>query len=128
MPQWQAAARGDRRACQLVARRTRARAIQGHSRGGTSFAPRRGMVHRLGLDRLLRRAFPALVLCLIAAAACLQAYGLGHLVAATFVLPPVALRAPAARPAGAARDDDHATRADAMLARNPFDSVTGPLD
>src|SRR4051794_24725193 len=88
----------------------------------------------MGLDTLLKRYFPGVILALIALAAYFQAAGLTQLVgsglataasgsasARPFAHPP--------RPAAAAPEDDHATSARAILDRNPFDSVTPrPLD
>jgi general secretion pathway protein C len=86
----------------------------------------------MGLDALLKRYFPAAVCFLIAIAAYFQASGLGQLVATTVALDPSAV--PTAAPpqfksAGlAGSNPDHVTSAKDILARNPFDSVTGPLD
>ncbi|MCC6556416.1 MAG: general secretion pathway protein GspC [Polyangiaceae bacterium] len=85
----------------------------------------------MGFDSNLKRYFPAVVCVLIALAAYFQASGMGQLVAST-----VAVEGAAPPPAPAARgpsraavaNQDHATSAAAILSRNPFDSITGPLD
>lgn len=82
----------------------------------------------MGADAQLKRYFPAVILCLIAVAAYFQASGIGQLVGASLgdSSPPAAPPSksakttpapPEQRPSGAA-----------ILARNPFDSKTGPLD
>ncbi|MGK4005236.1 type II secretion system protein GspC [Sorangium sp. So ce1036] len=78
-------------------------------------------------ELLIKRIFPALLGGMILTAAYQQASGISHLVEAELLadqppprrrpLPPPPVRAP----------DPHATSAAAILARNPFDSVTGPL-
>lgn len=86
----------------------------------------------MGLDAILKRYFPVVVCVLIGIAAYLQASGMGQLVAASVALDPsaVASAGPAPRfvPAAAPSNPDHATSAAVILSRNPFDSVTGPLD
>lgn len=84
----------------------------------------------MGLDRTLKRTFPAVVLALLGVAAYFQASGLGQILASAGVetssLPPPAAparHAPSALLAGASRS----TSGDAILDRNPFDSITGPL-
>jgi general secretion pathway protein C len=84
----------------------------------------------MGLDAIAKRYFPAIVCLLIAVAAYFQASGMGRLIAGSVVDGggPVAAPAAAAHPAGLAHaSKEHATAA-AILERNPFDSVTGPLD
>src|SRR5262245_26479828 len=82
-------------------------------------------------DALLKRFFPAIVLMLIAIAAYFQASGITELVAGAF------LGAPEAKPAtkaaahgatGGAADTRGPKSAEPILSRNPFDSVTGPLN
>lgn len=87
----------------------------------------------MGFDAQLKRYFGLVVLALIGIAAYFQASGMGQLVAASVALDPSAL--PATMPAGVERapkvkstNDDHAMSAEAILDRNPFDSVTGPLN
>jgi hypothetical protein len=83
---------------------------------------------------LRQHLFPAGIAVLAAAAACLDAQAMinvgpsppGKAVAATAPRPPPPLR-PEER-SEPARPSTHATSADAILARNPFDSATGPLD
>jgi general secretion pathway protein C len=84
----------------------------------------------MGFDAILKRYFPAVVCALIALAAYFQASGMGQLVAATVAVEgAVAPAATAPRSApGAAANQEHATSAGPILSRNPFDSVTGPLD
>ena len=80
------------------------------------------------MDPLFRKYFPALVLFLVAVAAFFQASGANELVGAAFVA-----TASSAAPGQAARNPaavaaiEHPT-GEAILKRNPFDSVTGPLD
>jgi len=86
----------------------------------------------MGLDALLKRYFPAAVCFLIAIAAYFQASGLGQLVANTVALDPSAVPSAAPTPFKStgltASNADHVTSAKDILSRNPFDSVTGPLD
>lgn len=87
----------------------------------------------MGFDAIFKRYFAVVICLLIGAAAYFQASGMGQLVASTVALDPSAM--PAATPHKAASratpapsSTDHATNATAILSRNPFDSVTGPLD
>lgn len=85
----------------------------------------------MGFDAILKRYFPAVMCVLIALAAYFQASGMGQLVGSTVAVDGVI--APPAAPRhgpgpGAVVNQDHATSAAAILSRNPFDSVTGPLD
>jgi general secretion pathway protein C len=85
----------------------------------------------MGLDAIFKRYFPLVVCLLIGIAAYLQASGMGQLVASAVALDPSATPAspPAPRPGKvAAAQSDRATSAEAVIKRNPFDSVTGPLD
>jgi general secretion pathway protein C len=85
----------------------------------------------MGFDAVFKRYFAAVVLLLIGVAAYFQASGMGQLVASSVALDPSALPAsPPAPPrvAAAPASTDHATNASAIISRNPFDSVTGPLD
>lgn len=81
-------------------------------------------------DALLKRFFPAIVLFLIAVAAYFQAAGITELVAGAFLETPPAKTLPkaAARPIAASGDTRGAKTAEPILSRNPFDSVTGPLN
>lgn len=85
----------------------------------------------MGTDAQLKRLFPVLLCVLIALVAYLQSSGIGQLVAAVVSGPGADGVAP--KPAGAAGGTLVFTRppqksGSAILARNPFDSVTGPLD
>lgn len=86
----------------------------------------------MGIDPLLKRFFPAVVLVLISIAAFFQASGMGQLVASSVAVDPSSL--PSAAPAPkhfsgpAPANTDHSTSGAAILSRNPFDSATGPLD
>lgn len=84
----------------------------------------------MGLDVLAKRYFPVLVCALIALAAYFQASGMGQLVAGSIAGAggEVVVAKPThhAAPAGPTRDPS--AGAAAILARNPFDSVTGALD
>lgn len=86
----------------------------------------------MGLDANLKRYFPAVVCLLIALAAYFQASGIGELVASSVALDPSAVPSslPAPRPisTSASAREEHSTSAAPIIARNPFDSVTGPLD
>jgi general secretion pathway protein C len=83
------------------------------------------------LDQLLKRHFWAVIVVLVAIAAFLDAQGIMHIVGAslgadeaTLAVPPLMARVPAAPPSAT----PHATSAEPILSRNPFDSVTGPLN
>jgi general secretion pathway protein C len=83
------------------------------------------------LDQILKRHFWAVIVVLVAIAAFLDAQGIMHIVGAslgadeaTLAVPPLMASIPAA-PASAT---PHATSAEPILSRNPFDSVTGPLN
>ena len=85
----------------------------------------------MALDKLLKRYFWAVLLALVAVAAFFDAQGIMQVVGASLgadekqlAAVPLAARLPPA-PASASR---HATSAEAILSRNPFDSVTGPLN
>jgi general secretion pathway protein C len=85
----------------------------------------------MGLDAIFKRYFAAVVCLLIGVAAYFQASGMGALVASSVAVDPSALPAvpplpPRAAPASSGQD--HVVNAAAILSRNPFDSVTGPLD
>jgi len=82
-------------------------------------------------DQLLKRHFWAVIVFLVVVAAFLDAQGIMHIVGAslgadetTLAVPPLMARLPTA-PASAT---PHATSAEPILSRNPFDSVTGPLN
>ena len=83
------------------------------------------------VDQILKRHFWAVIVVLVAMAAFLDAQGIMHIVGAslgaddaTLAVPPLMARIPSA-PASAT---PHATSAEPILSRNPFDSVTGPLN
>lgn len=80
----------------------------------------------MGLDAILKRWSPAVLCLLIAAIGYFQAVGIGHLVSTTLLSSSLTAPAGARRP-GSLPEGDHETSAQAILARNPFDSVTGPL-
>jgi general secretion pathway protein C len=86
----------------------------------------------MGFDANLKRYFPVVVCLLIALAAYFQASGMGQLVASSVALDPSAVPsvAPVPRMASAASTsrEEHSTTAAPIISRNPFDSVTGPLD
>jgi general secretion pathway protein C len=86
----------------------------------------------MGIDALLKRFFPAVVLVLIGIAAYFQSSGMGQLVANAVSVDPSSVPTAAAPPrhftAPAPASTDHSTSGAAILSRNPFDSVTGPLD
>jgi general secretion pathway protein C len=83
----------------------------------------------MGLDATLKRYFPVIIAVMIAIIAYFQAVGLGQILATAALggdegsgraTQSIHRRAPPA-------DFDHATSAAAILDRNPFDSVTGPI-
>jgi len=85
----------------------------------------------MALDKLLKRYFWAVILTLVALAAFFDAQGIMQVVGASLAADekqlaavPLAARLPPA-PASASQ---HATSAESILSRNPFDSVTGPLN
>ncbi|HZU85543.1 MAG TPA: type II secretion system protein GspC [Polyangiaceae bacterium] len=85
----------------------------------------------MAIDKLLRRHFWAVILLLVAIAAFLDARGIMQVVGAGLApddkqLAMAPLLARVAPPPGSA--SPHATSAEAILSRNPFDSVTGPLN
>jgi general secretion pathway protein C len=86
----------------------------------------------MGLDAIFKRYFPVVICILVAAAAYFQASGMGQLVAGTVLLDPSAMPPPPPLPKGGSSHApgavERATNAGPILARNPFDSVTGPLD
>lgn len=84
----------------------------------------------MGADALLKRYFWVVAGVLLAIAAYFQASGLGQLVASSVAVEPGASRHSTAQslPSHAPTSTDHSTSAKEILARNPFDSVTGPLD
>jgi general secretion pathway protein C len=85
----------------------------------------------MGVERLARRSFGFVVAALLGLAIYFQAAGAVELVAAKVLVLPAAAgadgkarRAPRRPPVARVA----ATNGDAILSRNPFDSVTGPLD
>jgi general secretion pathway protein C len=88
----------------------------------------------MGFDALFKRYFPAVICLLIALAAYFQAAGMGQLVVASVALDPasVPVTSPGPRsrvPLSTSKEtSEHTTSAKPLLARNAFDSVTGPLD
>lgn len=87
----------------------------------------------MGVERLARRSFGLVVAALLGLAIYFQAAGTVELVAAKALVAPAAVEGPAARRARRAARKPLAsgagtTSGDPILARNPFDSVTGPLD
>ena len=82
----------------------------------------------MGLDAILKRWSPVFLCLMLAVIAYFQAVGIGQILSTVLVVPGAPARV--ARTDGhlPARDPDHHTSADAILARNPFDSVKGPLD
>jgi general secretion pathway protein C len=85
----------------------------------------------LALDPLLRKYFPVVVLALLALSAYFEATGATELVGAAFIAPAPSGSAAVGR-AGSrvAPGSTHveARSAEAIIERNPFDSVTGPLN
>ncbi|XXX77832.1 type II secretion system protein GspC [Sorangium sp. So ce134] len=82
----------------------------------------------MDLDAAVKHHFPWIAGTLIASAAYFQAAGVSHLLGKAIIPDRAARLASVPRASGGAPSDDlHATNADAILQRNPFDSVTGPL-
>jgi len=85
----------------------------------------------MAIDKLLKRHFWAVILALVALAAFFDAQGIMQLVGAGLGADEKQLSLPglmARVPPGPASVSPHATSAEPILARNPFDSVTGPLN
>jgi general secretion pathway protein C len=84
----------------------------------------------MGLERLARKSFGFAVAALLALAIYFQAAGAVELVASSALsaVPPIGSGDALARRARRKAPQSDATSGDAILARNPFDSVTGPLD
>jgi general secretion pathway protein C len=83
----------------------------------------------MALEQVLKRNFWVVTLLLVAAAAYLHARAISEIVEAKVAVNAQLLVARSAPPVrSAAPANDHATSATAILERNPFDSVTGPLD
>ncbi len=78
----------------------------------------------MDLDVGLKRYFPLVVCATIAVVAYFQAAGIGELVASTIASAP----AQPPKPARLVLPTTKRPSGDPILARNPFDSVTGPLD
>jgi general secretion pathway protein C len=81
----------------------------------------------MGIDSNIKRLFPAILCGLIAMAAYFQASGISQLMGAAVASsdeppPPVAFAGPVMAPGTSPKTGR------AILARNPFDSITGPLD
>jgi general secretion pathway protein C len=80
-------------------------------------------------DRALRRYYPLAICALLGGAAYFQAVGMGELVSAQLALGPTATPGKGAtRTTVVAPIEGKARSGQPILARNPFDSVTGPLD
>lgn len=87
----------------------------------------------MGFDTLLKRYFGVVVLGLIAIAAYFQAAGATQCVGSKLAVAPsdlagVSSAHPAALTPPATTTSPHTRTADAVIERNPFDSVTGPLN
>ncbi len=79
----------------------------------------------MNVDATLKRFFPAIVCMALASASYFQASGVNEMLGATLLQAPATTRT-GPRPTTARR---HTRKSgDAILARNPFDSETGPLD
>ncbi|MDC0740248.1 type II secretion system protein GspC [Polyangium mundeleinium] len=86
----------------------------------------------MGLDAILKRYFPAVICLLIASAAYFQASGMGELVAGSVLLDPSSMPPPPPPPKSGlphtSSGQERTVNAAPILGRNPFDSITGPLD
>jgi general secretion pathway protein C len=83
-----------------------------------------GELDPMSFDATMKRFFPLIICALIALAAYFQASGIGDLVASAVSDTP----APKPTPISAPAVRETPPNADPILKRNPFDSVTGPLD
>jgi len=81
----------------------------------------------MGFDRQIKRFFPAILCGFIALAAYFQASGIAQLLASAVVESDEPARSPATVPVSGVLQPTRKS-GDAILARNPFDSATGPLD
>jgi general secretion pathway protein C len=84
----------------------------------------------MGLDTLLKRYFALIILGLIGLAAWFQASGVSRWVGSRFAVDAQAMAATPPGPAQAAAPatvDPHSRTGEAIIQRNPFDSLTGPL-
>lgn len=83
----------------------------------------------MSIDLLIKRAFHPTVCAMIACAAYFQATAMSSLLAEEWMRggPPAPTSLPRFRE-GQPEPEPHVTSAASILARNPFDSVTGPLD
>jgi general secretion pathway protein C len=82
----------------------------------------------MGVERLARRSFGFVVAALLGLAIYFQASGAVELVAAKVLVPPSGGPAKARRAPRRGPVVLQSVNGDSILARNPFDSVTGPLD
>ena len=84
----------------------------------------------MGFDASLKRFFPYVLCGLLGTVALLQATGVGRMVAATITEAPSVVTQPSARLPRTSLPGLEQDKASAkpILARNPFDSETGPLD
>jgi general secretion pathway protein C len=83
------------------------------------------------IDQLLKRHFWAVILVLVALAAFFDAQGIMHVVGANLGADEAQLSVPpllARMPSSPSSATPHSTSAEPILSRNPFDSVTGPLN
>ncbi len=79
-------------------------------------------------DLLLKKYFTGVVLAFVALAAYFQAAGATQLIGAAFSSPASSATAVRAVPLAAAPPPRSRPTADPIISRNPFDSITGPLD
>jgi general secretion pathway protein C len=85
----------------------------------------------MAVDKLLKRHFWAVILVLVAIAAFLDAQGIMQVVGSNLAPDEAQLSTPPLMQhsaPGSGTASPHSTSAEAILARNAFDSVTGPLD
>ncbi len=84
----------------------------------------------MGVERFARKSFGFIVVILLGLAVYFQAAGAVELVASSVIsaTPPPAAKARRARRKAPPAFTQPIVNGDAILARNPFDSVTGPLD
>src|SRR5688572_14824419 len=84
----------------------------------------------MGVERFARKSFGFVVVILLGLAIYFQAAGAVELVASSVIsaTPPPAAKVRRARRKATPPITQPIVNGDAILARNPFDSVTGPLD
>ncbi len=81
----------------------------------------------MGFDAVLKRVFPAVVLALLGIAAYFQAAGIGQILASSVAPSSLPAATPPKHTTAFLAATDPQKSGTAILERNPFDSITGPL-